>query len=330
MPPRSTPTRDHDRVYRDLFTHPELVEDLLRHYVGGAWIAEIEFSSLKRENEISIVRRRGARIRDVVWSVRFRDRPLYILILIEFQSRVDPVMALRQLIYVASLYEDLHRQKRLAEGGKLPPVLPIVLYNGERPWRAPCSVEEMIEEVPEPLARFQPRMSYFLLDERRTSYELGDARDMVGALLALEQSQVGEDVFEAVLYLVNLLREPQHESLRQAFKGLMLGVLSPQLSPIAEVFDHPEDPMTTRERLEHWYQEQRDALLAEGRQEGRQEGVKQGRTEGQRGILAKQLKLKFGPLDAEAEARLAQATSAQLGRWAERVLTASSLAEIWC
>ena len=52
---------------------------------------------------------------------------LYILILIEFQSRVDPVMALRQLVYVASFYEDLYKQKRLTESGKLPPVLPIVL-----------------------------------------------------------------------------------------------------------------------------------------------------------------------------------------------------------
>ncbi len=68
------------------------------------------------------MRRCGARLRDVVWRVRFRGRTLYILILIEFQSRIDPVMALRQLTYVASFYEDLCRQKRLTENGKLPPV----------------------------------------------------------------------------------------------------------------------------------------------------------------------------------------------------------------
>ncbi len=326
--PRRSP-REHDQAYRELFTHPELVEDLLRHFVSEPWVEEIDFASLQRESEISIVRRRGARIRDVVWSVRFRGRTLYILILIEFQSRVDPIMALRQLTYVATFYEDLYKQKRLTDGGKLPPVLPVVLYNGERGWQAPRAVEEMVEDVPEPLARYQPRMSYFLLDERRTRYEMGADRNTVGALLALEQSRVGEDVFEPVLYLVELLREPRHESLRQAFKGLILKVLSPDLAPIAEVFDHPEDPMTTRERLQNWYDEQKAALLAEGEQKGRAEGERKGRAEGQRSLLAKLLRLKFGPLDAATESRLIAATPAELGRWAERVLTAASLDEIW-
>ncbi len=60
--------RAHDLAYRDLFTHPELVEDLLRHFVKEPWVAEIDFATLQRESEISVVRRRGARLRDVVWA----------------------------------------------------------------------------------------------------------------------------------------------------------------------------------------------------------------------------------------------------------------------
>jgi len=176
-------------------------------------------------------------------------------------------------------------------------------------------------------------MSYFLLDERRAPFEIGHERNTVGALLALEQSREGEDVFEVVLYLVNLLREPKHESLRQAYKELILKVLNPELAPIAEVFDHPEDPMTTRERLQHWYDEQKAEAVQQGRKEGLSEGhkkgLKEGRAEGQRSVLAKQLRLKFGPLDSAAEARLADATPAQLDRWTERVLTAGSLEQIW-
>jgi hypothetical protein len=71
--------------------------------------------------------------------------------------------------------------------------------------------------------------------------------------------------------------------------------------------------MTTRERLKNWYDEQQATSRAEG----------------QRTLLEKLLKLKFGELNATAEARLAAATSAQLVRWAERVLTAGSLDEVW-
>ncbi len=321
--------REHDLAYRDLFTHPELVEDLLRHFVSEPWVEEVDFSTLQRESEVSVVRRRGLRLRDVVWSVRFRGRALYILILIEFQSRLDPVMALRQLVYVASFYEDLCRQKRLTENGKLPPVLPVVLYNGEHPWRLPCSVEEMIEAAPEPLARYQPRMSYFLLDEQRTRFHIEEEeRNTVAGLLALEQSQRGPEVIEVVSYLVNLLREPRHESLRQAFKQMVLKVLDPVMAPIAEVFDHPEDLMTNKQRLKAWYDEEKAASRAEGHQEGRTEGRQEGHQEGQCDLLANLLRFKFGPLDVAIESRLAAATPAELNRWAERMLSASSLSEV--
>jgi len=66
----------------------------------------------------------------------------------------------------------------------------------------------MIEEAPEPLARYQPRMSYFFIDERRAQFELTeDVRNTVAGLLALEQSSVGKEVLDAVAYLLNSLRE---------------------------------------------------------------------------------------------------------------------------
>lgn len=65
--------------------------------------------------------------------------------------------------------------------------------------------------------------------------------------------------------------------------------------------------------------------LREGRQEGRQEG----RHEGEANLLARQLHKRFGPLSAEARARLDTADSALLALWAERVLDAASLDEVF-
>ena len=64
----------------------------------------------------------------------------YIYLMLEFQSRVDPWMALRVLAYVALLYQDLVREGLVQTGNRLPPVMPIVLYNGDPPWPKPCSV----------------------------------------------------------------------------------------------------------------------------------------------------------------------------------------------
>ncbi len=69
----------------------------------------------------------------------------------------------------------------------------------------------------------------------------------------------------------------------------------------------------------------RDRLIREGREEGRETGRQEGREEGARRLLTKQLQLKFGELDAAAEARLGAASLAELEAWSERVLTAESV-----
>ena len=39
----------HDETYKTLFAFPRMVEDLLRGFVGGAWIDQIDFATLEME-----------------------------------------------------------------------------------------------------------------------------------------------------------------------------------------------------------------------------------------------------------------------------------------
>lgn len=76
------------------------------------------------------------------------------------------------------------------------------------------------------------------------------------------------------------------------------------------------------------------AMLAQyikdkGFQEGRREGKLEGKLEGKCGLLEKILTRRFGPLPVWAKRRLASASSEQLDQWAERVLEAKSLQEVW-
>ncbi len=64
--------------------------------------------------------------------------------------------------------------------------------------------------------------------------------------------------------------------------------------------------------------------LQKGEEKGRMVGRVEGRVEGQAELVARLLTKRFGPLSAEIQARLAQATSDQLERWGERLLDAES------
>ena len=77
-----------------------------------------------------------------MWRLRARGAGgwLHVLVLLEFQSTTDSAMALRVLEYTALLYGEMLR-RGVARPGALPPVVPVVLYNGDSPWarRSRCA-----------------------------------------------------------------------------------------------------------------------------------------------------------------------------------------------
>ncbi len=173
-----------DTGYRRLFSHREMVADLLAGFVHEPWVAELELETLERVSGSYVSDDFREREDDIIWRVRWRGRWLYVYLLLEFQSTVDRYMAVRMLVYVGMLYQDLIRAKQLTPSGLLPPVFPIVLYNGERKWTAACEVSELVEAVPGGLEHYRPQMRYCLLEERAyQNAELAPMRNLVAALL---------------------------------------------------------------------------------------------------------------------------------------------------
>ena len=68
---------------------------------------------------------------------------------------------------------------------------------------------------------------------------------------------------------------------------------------------------------------------AEGVRQGRQEGVQQGRAQGERALLERQLLRRFGTLPPAIGAQLGAAVEAELEVWADRVLDAATLDDVF-
>jgi flagellar biosynthesis/type III secretory pathway protein FliH len=76
----------------------------------------------------------------------------------------------------------------------------------------------------------------------------------------------------------------------------------------------------------------RKQLLEQGRAEGRQEGRAEERAQGRdqaAALLLRQLELKFGPVDESIRSQVREASSARRLTWAGRILTATSLGEVF-
>src|SRR5690554_940489 len=182
----------HDNSYKLLFSDPAMVRDLITGFVREEWVKQLDLNSLEKVSGSYITDELRDREDDVIWRVRWGEGWLYVYILLEFQSTVDRYMAVRVMAYEALLYQDLIRQKALTSSGKLPPVLPIVLYNGEKRWAAAQNVADLVEEIPGGLRRYCPSLPYLLLDEGAV-FDSGtwpeQTRNLAAALFKLEHSQ---------------------------------------------------------------------------------------------------------------------------------------------
>jgi hypothetical protein len=314
-----------DLGYKRLFAHRRMVADLLSGFVREPWVAEVELDTLERVSGSYVSDDLREREDDIIWRVRWRGRWLYVYLLLEFQASVDRFMALRVLVYVGLLYQDLIRAGQLTPHGLLPPVLPVVLYSGDESWTAAREIGELVEPVPGGLEQYRPQMRYLLLEERGyPDAELASMRNLVAALFRLENSRGPDDVLQVVEALVEWLTAPEQADLSRALvvwlrRSLLAGRM-PDVE-IPEIENLQEVRTMLAERVKDWTKQWREEGLEKGRQEGRQEG--------EAALLGRQLECKFGALDAEIRRRISAADSGQLLSWGVRVLRAETIEEVF-
>ncbi|MDE0062423.1 MAG: DUF4351 domain-containing protein [Gammaproteobacteria bacterium] len=85
-------------------------------------------------------------------------------------------------------------------------------------------------------------------------------------------------------------------------------------------------------RYQRQYREESSTMagvIARAREEGMEQGMQQGRVEGERALLERQLRRRFGLLSPKVAERLGQASAADLETWAENVLDAPTLDDVF-
>lgn len=307
----------HANSYLLLFSHPHLVESLIRGFVPGRWVQDLDFSSLEKVGASYATDDLRSRHDDLVWKIRRREAGewVYLYLLLEFQSASEHFMALRIMSYQALLYQDLVRLLKLAPDDMLPQVLPIVLYNGPTAWRAPTNVVDLVVEGPPTLDRYRPRLEFLLLEERKLLEKARALESNSLAHLFLLAHAETEEAPAAAEALIKSLEAPKHDELRRSLEIWYRALIH-----------HREDGVELSETLEL---EEIPKVLTEQTPSWTAMWTERGRQEGEAALLLRLVERRFGPVNATTQQQVMEADTDRLLKWGDRLLSAKSVEEIF-
>jgi predicted transposase/invertase (TIGR01784 family) len=317
-------TNPHDALFKRAFADPRRAAPLLQAIVGPALSRRIDWSSLEPEPASFVDDRLGDRHADLLFSAIVGGRRAFLYVLLEHQSSSDRLAAFRLLRYAVRIWERWIDEHPAAE--RLPVIVPIVVYHSQSGWTAPTELSALLDadaSLLETLGPYGPHLA-FLLDDLSTSDDavLHARSRSAFALMTLRLLARARHSADLAAELRRWLRTLEQVLEAQngvaAFAALMEYILRVSEIPATELRALIE-PLgaTAGEELMTGAQQ----LIEQGRTEGRVEE----RTE----MVLKLLGIKFGPLAPETEERVRSASLEELDQYAERLLSAETLGDVF-
>jgi len=335
----------HDRSIRWLLEDKENVKGLFE-ILSTHLVEQIDFSQLTLINKTYIPDNLRKQESDMIYSVPFRgeseNEKLLIYILIEHQSTVDISMGYRVLFYMTQIWD---AQRRDWESNNLPknqwrlqPIVPIVLYTGDRKWKHPLSLHAMMD-VPESLKGFVPSYDILFLNVKDTDRsDLTRTDHPFGWLLTVLQKEQGSinelmsAILEAVRHIDTLDADDVQQWQRAVFYIYLL--IMHRRPPT----DHEVLKSLVRENIQNTVHQEEEELMErtmaehlikQGIEKGIEKGEKRGQIQAKRETLLKMLDLRIGSVPVSVANKVSRMRSlTRLDSLLEQVATANVLDDI--
>ena len=121
----------HDKFFKKWMSHLLVACDFFATHLSNKLLNLIDLSTLALTKESFIDARLSLQYWDILYKVKIRKQKSYIYLLREHQSTGERFMPLRIFQYI---FRIIHRHVYKLKCNKLPLVVPIIFYNGQKPY----------------------------------------------------------------------------------------------------------------------------------------------------------------------------------------------------
>ncbi|MFI1912291.1 Rpn family recombination-promoting nuclease/putative transposase [Nocardia sp. NPDC020380] len=313
-----SPSNPHDAYFRQVMSRPADAAGELQAVLPKEVATLLDWDTLILQPCSFVSQQLRSRYSDLLFRTRLNDHPAYIYLLVEHQSRPDPLMPMRMMEYLVGIWN--RHVREFPKTKTLPAVIPLVVHaspDGRR-WDAASELSELIDVDPaarEALGEYLPRFRFLLDDLTVHTVSALCARDLTSTTrvllvllkIAAGNRRLADDMLPLIEDLLAIVSAPGGVEALECVVTYILSVGETKVAELGAVFDRlgpnvKEVIMSTAERL-------------------RAEGEVRGRAE----ALLELLVVKFGAVPASVAEVVRGADAGQLRVWAARVLGADSL-----
>lgn len=333
-----------DKLFKLAMAELAVAKEFFNAHLPARILEKIDLKSLKLQKGSFIDEAYKGTEADVLYSVQMGENSAYLYLLCEQQTKVDPWLAFRLLVYTVRIMETHCKQYPKAP---LPLVYPFVVYTGEEPWDAPLELFPLFGDA-ENLAREQLFKAFQLFDVQRTSDNELRQHQLSGLVAFVLKHRRTADFenflkqFMPWLHEVEILEQPgaflgrillryiidrsskgDQELLVQEAQRHLSHELTGEIMTIAQQWEKRgfEKGMTIAHQWEKRGFEKGMTITQQWKEEGLQQG--------EAVILKRLLQRRFGKVPARYVQRIAKADAQTLLFWSEKIFDAQTLEEIF-
>jgi predicted transposase/invertase (TIGR01784 family) len=158
----------HDWFFKETFTRVEVARDFVEHYLPPEIAGLLDPPTLLISKDTFVDEELGERFSDLLYQVELKGKgKVFVYLLFEHKSFQDPEVALYLLLLMVRIW--IHYRKQ-GNKGPLPPILPLVVYHGERQWKVSPNFQVLVD-LPEAMGRYVPKFEYLIWDLSQYSDE---------------------------------------------------------------------------------------------------------------------------------------------------------------
>jgi len=161
----------HAQFFKKIFSRPDYARDLLRHALPAALHSQLDLDSLHMSPDTYVDETLKEHLADLVIQVVTKSgTTCYVYLLLEHKSTPEQLVGLQLLRYMALQWHKLQQDKKLYHN-KLPPIVPLVIYQGQQPWPHSCRFQDSVDLPDDNFRAYVPDFTFGLFDTGQVNTE---------------------------------------------------------------------------------------------------------------------------------------------------------------